>query len=56
MASNPRRISELVVKISFPKELALDEKSRAILENIALTCPVQQSLHPDINVQTSFVY
>lgn len=51
MASNPRRISEIKVVISFPKEIS--EKHQKILENTALTCPVAKSLHPDIvqNIQ-----
>lgn len=46
MASNPRRISRVVVELSLPK--GVSEKHRKILENTGNTCPVHQSLHPDI--------
>jgi uncharacterized OsmC-like protein len=46
MASNPRRISKIEVVLDFPA--GIDDKSRKILENTGRTCPVMQSLHPDI--------
>src|SRR5690554_325337 len=46
MAANPRRISKIEVVLNFPS--GIDEKSRKILENTGRTCPVMQSLHPDI--------
>ncbi|MEO8773710.1 MAG: OsmC family protein [Gelidibacter sp.] len=46
MASNPRRISKIEVIMSLP--FKADEKIRKILENTGNTCPVFQSLHPDI--------
>lgn len=47
MVSNPRRIGEIVVTISFPKSGPYTEEEKAQLYNIAITCPVHQSLHPD---------
>jgi len=47
MASDPRRICEIVVEIFFPKNDYTDKQKR-ILENIVKTCPVAISLHPDI--------
>jgi len=46
MAANPRRVSEIVVKFTFPKTYT-DEQKR-LLEDAALTCPVYYSLHPDL--------
>lgn len=46
MAANPRRISKIEVVLNFPS--GIDEKSRKIFENTGRTCPVMQSLHPDI--------
>ncbi|MDR5590763.1 OsmC family protein [Christiangramia sp. SM2212] len=54
MASDPRRISQIDVSISFPK--TYDEKNTKILENTGKTCPVLQSLHPDIIKNISFQY
>lgn len=44
----PRRIVELPVKIEMP----MDGESTltSLMVNAALTCPVHQSLHPDIKV------
>lgn len=52
MAANPRRISKIEVILNFPS--GIDEKSQKILENTGRTCPVLQSLHPDIEKQIEF--
>ncbi|QHI38832.1 hypothetical protein IMCC3317_42320 [Kordia antarctica] len=52
MASNPRRISKIEVKLNLPFEA--DTKTRKILENTANTCPVHYSLHPDIEKIVEF--
>ncbi|GAA4320627.1 OsmC family protein [Mucilaginibacter gynuensis] len=46
MAANPRRVSEVVVNLKFPKEYT--EKEQKILEHAALTCPVYLSLNADL--------
>ena len=46
MASDPRRISKIELKLELPK--AVSEKNRVILQRTADTCPVHHSLHPDI--------
>jgi putative redox protein len=46
MASNPRRVAEVVVNLKFPKTYTDEEKE--FLKNAALTCPVAVSLHPDV--------
>src|ERR1700753_184831 len=48
MAADPRRISKIDVHIQFPAGFSADEKARVILERTARTCPVVQSLHPDL--------
>ena len=52
MASNPRRITKLEIDIVFPK--TYPEKTRKILEHTARTCPVFQSLHPEMEKAISF--
>jgi len=54
MASNPRRISQIEVNILFPD--TYPEKETKILENTGKTCPVLESLHPDIEKKISFRY
>src|SRR5690554_1757080 len=46
MAAAPRRISKIEVRLELPGNIS--EKDRKILEHTANTCPVNQSLHPDI--------
>ena len=53
MASNPRRISEVHIIIRFPSN-TFSDKEKSILENAAKTCPVAQSLHPDIKQEITF--
>jgi len=54
MKSDPRRIGGIVTHLYFPKELNLDNKQKQILENTARTCPVERSLHPDIELDIRF--
>ena len=56
MAANPRRVAELHLEINFPKGNNYTAKEKAIIENAAKTCPVGNSLHPDIKEVISFNY
>lgn len=47
MAANPRRISEIKVTVNFPTDQSYTDKDKTILERIANTCPVLESLHPN---------
>ncbi len=53
-ADLPRRISRLKVEIRVPR--TVKQEDRQILKNAALTCPVHQSLHEDIEVPIDWVY
>jgi len=48
MQSDPRRISKIDVKVSFPTSLVLEEKEKIILQRTGDNCPVVKSLHPDL--------
>src|SRR5665213_4440990 len=50
MKSDPRRISGINLSFHFPDTLQITEKHRLILERAGNTCPVRQSIHPDIEV------
>lgn len=52
MQAEPRKISR--IEAHFDMGIAADEKTRAILERTALTCPVYLSLHPDIAKDVTF--
>jgi putative redox protein len=55
MATAPlRRIARLAVDIHVPQDLPADVRQR--LEAGAHTCPVHQSLHPDIDAPLRFSY
>ncbi|MDB5251948.1 MAG: OsmC family protein [Flaviaesturariibacter sp.] len=55
MKADPRRIGGINLTFRIPGTLAqVDEKTKQILKNTAHTCPVQQSLHPDIDVKVDW--
>ncbi len=56
MVSDPRRIAEINIKMTFPKNKQYTDKEKKILEHAAKTCPVHFSLHPDIKKDIEFVY
>ena len=57
MTSKPvRRIASLKVTIRIPNGSAIAPEDRVRLENGARTCPVHQSLHPDVAMPIEFVY
>ncbi len=56
MASNPRRISAIRVRILFPTDKQYTASERSILEHTARTCPVALSLSQDLVQDLSFVY
>ena len=50
MKADPRRVSGIELTFHIPDSLLnTDEKTRTILKNTGLTCPVALSLHPDID-------
>lgn len=52
MASNPRRVSEIIIDFQFPKKYS--EKEQKIIIHAAKTCPVSQSLHPELKQTINF--
>ncbi len=56
MASAPlRRIAALKVTIKLPNTRDWSADDRARLRNAAETCPVKQSLHPDVQMPIEFI-
>lgn len=47
MESNPRRVGEVKIDLTFPKN-NFSDKEKKIIERSAYTCPVYLSLHPDL--------
>jgi putative redox protein len=55
MVADPvRRVGHLAVRFEMPG--GIPEDARKLLERAAHTCPVHQSLHPDVKVETSFAW
>jgi putative redox protein len=52
MAADPRRIDTLRTEVRMPT--VLDEQMRTRLERAARHCPVDESIHPDIDVPIRF--
>jgi putative redox protein len=49
-----RRIARMVIRMDFPSGIPLDFRPK--LEDIARTCPVALSIHPDIRIDQTFSY
>ncbi len=49
MASNPRRVGEVILDFTFPENQYTDKHKR-LIRAAAKTCPVALSLHPDLVV------
>lgn len=56
MAADPRRIGAVKIKFEFLEGLKTDEKQRTILERAAMTCPVIESLNPDMIKEVEFLW
>lgn len=52
MATNPRRISQIDVELDMKGDC--DKRAQLILERVGNTCPVHNSLHPDITKNITF--
>lgn len=55
MYSDPRRVGELILDFKFPPK-NYTAKDKQIIENIAKTCPVIKSLHPDMKQVFNFIW
>jgi putative redox protein len=55
MVADPvRRIGRLALRFEMPAGIPAD--ARPLLERAAHACPVHKSLHPDVEVETTFVW
>jgi len=52
----PRRIQSLKMTVTFPPGLAIGDADRTRLEQAAKKCPVKESLNPNIEIETQFIY
>tara|TARA_B100000941_G_C28427000_1_gene512044 strand:+ start:514 stop:915 length:402 start_codon:yes stop_codon:yes gene_type:complete len=54
MATSPRRIGEVKIKIKFIQKLNRDQRDK--LERVAKNCPVSGSLSEDLKETVEFIY
>jgi putative redox protein len=55
MASAPRRISQIIIVFDLSAAV-YTERQKKILKTAADNCPVFKSIHPDIEVQATYIY
>lgn len=53
MASDPRRVSEVVMEFKFPQK-GYSQEQKQIIENVAGTSPVPLSVHPQLKQTIRF--
>jgi len=53
-AAPPRKISKLNIKFSWPEPDVFTVEEQERLESIAWSCPVKESIHPDIELDVKF--
>ena len=56
MGTNPRRVIELKLDIYFPAESNYTDQQKRLIESAARTCPVANSLNPEIKKTITFHY
>lgn len=52
MSVNPRKIARLTVNLKLPKNIDSDYREKLV--QIAKTCPVYRSLHPEVEMPLNF--
>jgi uncharacterized OsmC-like protein len=52
MQAEPRKITKIIVVLNM--SVQADDKTKVILERVAMNCPVLLSLHPDIEKDITF--
>ena len=56
MASDPRRIAGISVRLIFPQSHTLNQKQQEMIKRAALTCPVALSLSPEVQQEITFCF
>ena len=54
MAAGPRRIAQVIIDVNIP--IQADDKTKNILEKVALTCPVEKSLTDSMIRDVKFIW
>ncbi len=56
MGTDPRRVVEIKIDIYFPAGSNYTAQQKRLIESSAKTCPVANSLHPDLKKNITFHY
>ncbi|MEF9931726.1 MAG: OsmC family protein [Bacteroidales bacterium] len=56
MGTDPRRVVEIKLDITFPVGNSYTAQQKRVIESAAKTCPVANSIHPDIKKTITFNY
>lgn len=54
MGTDPRRVVEIIIDITFPKGAEYTPQQKRLIESAAKHCPVANSLHPDLKKTIKF--
>jgi len=54
MGTNPRRVVEIKIDFHFPEGSNFTPQQKRVIESAAKTCPVANSLHPDVKKTINF--
>ena len=54
MTAAPRKIGSIVLKFHWPTDIHFTFEEQSRLEDIAWTCPVKESIHPEIKLEVDF--
>ena len=54
MGAEPRRIAKIEVAVTFPANIQPEAKDKTILQRVGDNCPVIKSLHPDVELITTY--
>lgn len=54
MTAAPRKIGGIRLKFIWPEGARFTQEEKTRLEEIAWTCPVKESIHPDIQLEVDF--
>jgi uncharacterized OsmC-like protein len=54
MHANPRRISRIDLHFSWPEGIIFNEEEKIRLHDIAMTCPVKESINPEIVINHNY--
>lgn len=54
MSAAPRKIAGISIRFNWPVEIGFSADEKKRLEEIAWSCPVKESIHPDIQLKVDF--